>query len=165
MATITQFTSYDEIRATLGVSDEELEDATLALPMYMRDLGFELADIASDVESTYATVAALPGPLTTVQQRFYDAVQLFSTFNVAKQLLTSLPLFAPKSIGDGRADFDRQADPFQDVRDGVLAGLSLARSRVAAAYGTLNSTTLTNCIVAPIFVRSTGIATDPVTGA
>ena len=165
MATITQFTSYDEIRATLGVSDEELENATLALPMYVRDLGFELADIASDVESTYGTVSTLPGPLTTVQQRFYDAVQLFSTFTVAKQLLTSLPLFAPKSIGDGRANFDRQTDPFQDVREGVMAGVTLSRSRVQAAYEALNSTTVTRNIVAPIFVRSTGIAVDPVTGA
>ena len=46
---ITDYAAYDEIRAVLGVSDEELEDATLALPMYEKLLNMELLDISEDL--------------------------------------------------------------------------------------------------------------------
>ena len=38
MAILTDYTTYDTVRAVLGVAEEELEDATLGLPMYLQQL-------------------------------------------------------------------------------------------------------------------------------
>ena len=163
---LTDFTSYDEIRAVLGVSSKELEDVTLALPLYSRTLGFELSDMADDLPGVYATVSALPAADRTVaQQRFYDVTQLYSAYSVSRQLLTSLPLFSPQRLTDGRAGFDRHDDPFEDVRAGILEGVHQHRDRMLALYAAITSTAVgTTTIVAPSLTRATGLAIDPVTG-
>lgn len=166
MATLSDFTSPDEIRAVLGVAPEELEDATLNLPLYVRSLVFELTDLASDMDTQYLAVAALPAvDRSATQQRLYDCTQLFSAYSVSKQLLGSISLFAPQSIKDGRAELDRQDDPFGDVKEGVIDGLNLARKRLVAAYAALPATGLVaTAITAPVFSVSAGLASDPVTG-
>lgn len=166
MANLTDFTSYDEIRAVLGVSPKEVSDSTLALPLYARTLVFELTDMASDMDTVYLAISALPSvDRSTVQQRFYDVVQLYSAYSTSQQLLSSLPLFSPKRITDGRAEFDRQADPFEDVKVGVVEGLHQARRRLLTLYSTVTSVTISSPnIVAPVFAIATGLATDPVTG-
>ena len=162
--TLTDFTSPAEIRAILGVSSKELKDETLALSVYARELSFDLYDISPDLEAT--DLALPPSGKTTAQQRFYDATQLFSAYATCQRLLTSLPLFAPKSLTDGRAQFDRQIDPLQDVREGVDASFQLAQKRLRETFEALTSTPVT---AAPTVFRtimgSTGIAVDPVTGA
>lgn len=166
MATLTDFTSYDEIRAVLGVSVDELEDATLALPIFFTSLVFDLTDLADDMDTVYLTIAALPAvERSTAQQRFHDVAQLYSAYSTSKQLLTSLPLFSPKKMLDGRAEFDRQADPFEDVRAGVIEGLSQAKKRLLSLYAAVTSVTpATTTVSAPAFVLATGIVIDPVTG-
>ena len=116
MTTLTDFASYDEIRAVLGVSDEELEDGTLALPMYLKLLQMEFGDLNADLESKYLDVKALTNP-TAKEQKLLDVVSVFSAYAIAFHLLTSMPLFAPKQITDGRASTDRIADPFEGVRE------------------------------------------------
>jgi hypothetical protein len=163
---LTDFTSYDEIRAVLGVSSKELEDATLALPLYSRSLMFELSDLADDLPEVYLAISALPAVDRSVaQQRLYDVTQLYSAYSASSQLLTSLPLFSPQRLTDGRAEFDRHDDPFADVRAGVLEGLHQHRRRLLTLYAAVTSVTAgPAAVVAPSMVRSTGIATDPVTG-
>jgi hypothetical protein len=100
---------------------------------------------------------------TTAQQNFFDVVQLYSAYSAAKHLLTSLPLFAPKRITDGRAEFERQIDPFADTRIGVLAGFYATRKRLLSLYETLTSTTVTAATFTPGLTSSTGLALDPVT--
>ncbi len=57
---LTDYTSYDEIRAVLGVSDEELEDGTLALPLYLTMLLMEFDDIEPTLDVQYTDIKALP---------------------------------------------------------------------------------------------------------
>jgi hypothetical protein len=164
MSILTDYTSYDEVRAVLGVSVEELEDQTLSLPLYVRMLTFELTDLASDMVDQYLAVWALTASArTSAQQKFFDVVQLYSAYSASKHLLTSLPLFAPKRITDGRAEFERQIDPFADTRMGVLAGFYATRKRLLSLYEALTSTTVAVETYTPGFTVSTGIATDPVT--
>ena len=132
MTSLNLFTSYDSIRAVLGVSEDDLEDVTLELPIYLQLLRLDFGTISSDIESLYLPlVADPPPPLTPIQQRFVDLVQLFSAYATAKTLLTSLPLFAPKSITDGRAKLDRFADPLEMVKDGVESLYNTIKDRLA----------------------------------
>lgn len=161
MATIHDFMSLDEPRAILGVSDEELENTTLELPLYMRELSMDLEDLHTGLEQTYLDILALP-TRTKVAQKLLDVVQVYSAYATSKTLLTSLSLFAPKQVTDGRATTDRETDPFSSVREGVTSTLEKMKARVLKAVATLGGQ------VAPKTTRTyfgaAALAINPVTG-
>jgi hypothetical protein len=162
MTTLTDFTTYDEIRAVLGVSDEELEDATLALPIYSQQLGFILADISTTLEDTYNSIKVLPTP-TAAQSKLLNVTQVFSAYAIAKILLTSATLFAPRKIGDGRAEVERVSDPFAELRDDVTAGYLSMKQRLEAALAAIG--TATTAAVSRTYSSASGLPVDSVTGA
>ena len=153
---LTDFATYDEIRAVLGVSDEELEDGTLALPMYLKLLQLDFGDI----EAQYLAAKASITP-SAAEQKLVDVVSVFSAYAISKHLLTSLPLFAPKRITDGRAETDRITDPFEGVREGVNSMYPVLKSRVGAALAALGTSVTVN--PARTFFSVAGLAINPVT--
>ena len=157
---ITNYATYDEIRAVLGVSDEELEDATLALPMYEKLLNMELLDISEDLPTLYASITANPAA-TAQEKKLLDVVSVFSAFAISKHLLTSLPLFAPKRITDGRAETDRVTDPFEDVRQGVNSMYSTLKTRIQKLLELLGTATAT--AATRIYATVAGLAVNPIT--
>lgn len=158
---LTQYTSPDEVRSKLGVGPKELRDADIELEGREQELVEDLESININLPANYA---ALSGSLSANQLRFQRRVQLFAAYSVARALLTSLAIFAPQRITDGRAETQRIADPYAATRVGVEAMYALLRARLIEAYAALfplealpASTTLT-------VVASTGLALDPVTG-
>lgn len=162
MALLT-YTTYDDIRAALGVSSDEIEDATLSLALYELNLTSEFEDIDLSLESTYATVSALTSR-TDVQERFLQATRLFSTYAVAYQATTSLPLFSPKDITDGKAAFSRYADsPYKEVIKRVEQFYGKYKSRLEQALAANNAVSAPSIAYRPYL--SVGVPTsDPVTG-
>jgi hypothetical protein len=166
MATLTSYTTYDEIRAALGVSATEITDLVLARPVYDILLETDLEAVNANIPSLYATISALPSlSRTTAQQRFYDLVRLFACYSLAKTLLSSLPFFAVERLTDGRAEFQRQKDLFGDVRqsiDGIYNTVRLRLSQAQLAVTPLETPYVTT---AYDYVVATGLALDPVTNA
>jgi hypothetical protein len=164
MALLT-YTTYAEIRATLGVSATELPDTTLALSTYGVWAQLALEDISLTLPTDYDTTVLLPVK-TPDEQRFIDLVRLYVSYSTAERLLTSLPLFSVKTLTDGRASFTRETDPYKSVREGVLATLRDLRKRLAAAYAALFPAAVIVLVPdpAPTLVLASGLATDPVTG-
>jgi hypothetical protein len=91
-------------------------------------------------------------------------VGMFAGYSVAKELLTTAPLFAPKTITDGKAERVRFDDPFQAQRDGVLSGYADLRNRIATMLLTLVPTAAVTAVPTRVYISSTGIAPDPITG-
>jgi hypothetical protein len=161
---ITAYTSYDEVRAVLGVSTDELEDSTLALALYDYGLQAELNDISATLSSEFAAVAAIIlASRTTVQQWFFQTAQIFAAYSVAKQAGSGLPLFGPKDISDGKATVSRFADaPYKAVIKSVGEEYNKAKVRLESAYAQLNSSSSTT--VARSYMKVSSLSTDPVTG-
>lgn len=136
------YMSYDEPRAVLGVSNEELEDATLALPLYAKQLGMDMEDLFAGLEDLYTEVKALPVK-SVKQQKLLDVVSVYAIYAVSKNLLTSASLFAPRHITDGKAASDRVTDPFTDLRDGVDASLLTMKERVLKTVKALGNSVAT----------------------
>ena len=157
---LTDFATYDEIRAVLGVSDEELEDGTLALPMYLKLLQLDFGDIAGTLEAQYLAAKASITP-SAAEQKLVDVVSVFSAYAISKHLLTSLPLFAPKRITDGRAETDRVTDPFEGVREGVNSTYQSLKARVLIALS--NAGTPTTAATQRTYFAAAGLAINPVT--
>jgi len=161
---LSDYTTPQEIRAVLGVSSTELTDETLALSMYGTLATLGLEDIHKNLPTEFSTVSALPVK-TSQQQRFVDLVKLYVPYKIAKELLTSLPLFAVKQLSDGRAEFQRQADVFNDLRDGVDAALNSLKFRLSATYASMYPAVIVNTPTATFSsVRAAGLAVNPITG-
>ena len=151
---ITTYTTYDEVRATLGVSDDEIVDATLALPIWATNLEFALDEFSAVLVATYETIAVK-------EESSRTGTRLFATYTVAEDLLKSLPMFSFKRLTDGKAEAER-FDAWKDTKQGVANGLAAVRLRLQLALSGTSGYT------APLrntfrFTSATGLATDPVT--
>lgn len=161
---ITSFTTFNDIRAVLGVSSDEIEDATLSLDIFELNLTSELEDIGLALVSDYSTVAELT-TRTAVQERFYQATRLFSAYAVAFQATGSLPLFSPKDISDGKATVSRYADsPYKEVIKKVTAQYEKFKLKLEKAYADFGSNSAPSRTVLPFFNVASG-ARDPVTNS
>jgi hypothetical protein len=162
---LTEFTTYDEIRAALGVSVDEIEDATLGLDMYEFGLEAELSAIGDALAVDFATVAAIDeGTRTTNETKFYQAVKLFAPYAVAKQMLPGLPLLAPKSITDGKASVTRDSSaPYKETIKSVTTAFAQYRQLLEDRYGVYVGNTATTSLRPFLSVISP--ASDPVTGS
>lgn len=158
---ITTYTTYNDVRAMLGVNDEELEDGTLALESFSTGLQLDLEDIDQTLPATYAALP--PTGRTATQERFYLTTRLFATYSVAMQLSTSLPLFSPKNVTDGKAAVGRYADsPYKDVIKKIQADYDRYRARLEKAFAALSSASYT--LTPPTLMVVASPTSDPVTG-
>lgn len=156
---ILDYTTYDDIRAVLGVSTDELEDTTLDLEIYDSGLVLDLEDVDLGLSDAYL---ALPATRTATQDRFHRTVRMFAAYSVARQLTASLPMFGPKDISDGKATVTRFADsPYKETIKRVQAEFDRCRTRLEKAYAGLSSGAYTLTI--PTFLSVASPSTDPVT--
>lgn len=139
-APITDYTTYAEIRSALGVSDEELEDTTLALNMYALALDAALKRIGTALPADYAVIKAkIESARSGAEADVLDAVQLFTVYQIAAEL-TGLPLFSPKQITDGKAGFSRYADsPYKEAIKQVRQKLDLYQTSLMNFYAVFKS--------------------------
>lgn len=167
---ITTYTSYDAIRAILGVSPKEIKDETLATDLFVQQFLLEMSDVDGGVGAVmaqYTTVAgAAANTRTADQQRLYDVVRMLAAYSVGRQLLTSgASLAVPQVITDGKASLTRfDTENFDKVRDGVVAAYGQLLRRLKAVLLVLVPTAQVPTSVTRTFITSTGLGTDPVTG-
>lgn len=159
---LLNYTTYDDIRAALGVSDEELGDDVLSLQIYEDSLRFELDDVHPDLAALHTTLESTP-VLTSAQERFMSACRGFATYAVARSLTSTLPMFGPKSIEDGKARMERFADPYKATIEAVNKSYAAWKARLEAAYGTLMSTSKPTVFMS--YAVSATPTYNPITGA
>ena len=171
MTAITDYTSYAEVRAALGVSEEEVGDGVLGLPMYGSHLATEMTDLADtlslteDIDVTYAAIKIIAeDALTKQQKRVLATTQLFATYAVARHLGTALAMMAPKSIGDGKALMSRFADsPYKSTLSNVETQYEKAKGALGKALANLNSTSAVS--INTTFMGISSPSVDQVTGS
>ena len=161
---IVDYTSYDAVRAVLGVSSEEIDDDVINLPLYEVMLSEDLLDLSGSIQTDFITVRDIPvGTQTDIEKRFVRVMQTYASYQVASTLLGSVALFAPKDITDSKASVTRVNDPFKTLKEDVLASLVYIRTRLLTAYDAYSPTYAAPTAVTRTFITSTGLAIDPVT--
>jgi len=164
---LLDYTSYEDVRAALGVAEEELENETLALPLYADALEVDLEEIHIKLPAAYrqASLAVEDGSATLNQDRFVKAARLFACYSVAKQATVSLRLFSPEQVTDGKSMIRRApADqPYQKTIDAILREYSRFRARLIALFDLVNDAQTTGVAKRTLFVVSAPVP-DPVTG-
>ena len=159
---ITNYTSYDSVRAALGVSSDDLEDATLALDIYADALELEFDEVATNFWTQYVQAHDAATP-TADQVKLLTVTRLFATYAIAKHLTGSLPLFAAKQVTDSKAGVQRFDNPFREVVKSIHDQYGTLRTRLANAVGTLISSSRTS--VTPVYFAVASPSDDPITGA
>jgi len=161
---LTTYTSYADVRAVLGVSDDDIEDATLALPTYDDMLRMEMDSLNVGIHPKFMEVSLVdPSALTEAQSSFLRYFRLFCTYATARALASALPMFGPKSLGDGKVNVSRFSDsPYKVTVAKVEADFGRMSSLLSTAYATLGATS-TISYSRPWFAN-VGLDIDPVTG-
>jgi len=109
MISVTDFISYEEVRAVLGLSSFELPDETLELPMFQRALAKSLRAITGTYNETSMNLIAVfdflsaKAVLTDTEEATLDAINQMALYTVAATCLTGLNLTALKAITDGKS--------------------------------------------------------------
>lgn len=161
---LTDYTTYAEVRSVLGVSTTELPDTVLAQEQWLSLFNIDAEDIHSNLLTEYAAISALPSlSRTAAQKKLYELVRLFASYTSAKNLFSSLELFSAVRLGDGRAEFERTADPYDSVRNGVLATLAKIIAKLTAAYQVFNPAVPSYTTPTYSHILAAGLAKDPVT--
>lgn len=158
---LTDYTTYASIRATLGVSTDDLTDETLGLDLYDDYLTQDLEDIAVTLPDTYATTKAVSVP-TALEIRFLKACSIFATLAVALRLTPSLPMFAAKLVTDGKSQGQRFDTGYKETVAAITPQFDQAKARLAALL--LAMGTATTAPTPRVLFGIISPSSDPVTG-
>lgn len=166
MTDITLYTSYDQVRAILGVSDDELSDDTLGLEVYGAALNIAMYELNPEFSNTFTTLEATTSK-TAVQQLFLDYAKLFCTYAVAQQLCSALPMFALKEAGDSKTTAGRFAtNPYEKTIKDIEGRLDAYKNKAIELFNQLNPTEASTSPSTPFTVMTKSTPTfNPVTGA
>lgn len=162
---LVDLTTCEEVRAVLGVSDDEIEDRTILLPVYEYNLEAELRGVSATLISRCDSVRAKAEADRTDNEKWLlKMASIFATYAVAKNLTTSLPMFSPKEISDSKASIARFAqNPYADTIASILKQFDVAKGRVTAALTAIETVNARRFSYVPNLMRAAG-GTDPVTG-
>lgn len=157
---VTGFTTYDSIRAVLGLSDKELPNATLCDEIYAAQLAVDMAAVSEDLEADYTTAFNLT---TLAAVNFVSATRAFAAHAVAYRCITALWSLAPKSLTDGKAGFIRASDSIEALGKRVESAFLLSRASLKRAYATYKGAGAPVPVVMVVGDGGAG-SYDPVTG-
>ncbi len=156
------FTDYSGVRVVLGVSPKELSDSTLSEQIYSHKLALDLVAIDPLIEAKYVTAM---GETTPEAIGFVHSFNIFTVQALALYCATSLPLFSPKSVTDGKSGFSRDSSaPYQVTIDKVEAEYDLYAHKLKGALSLYVGGGATSTPVLPMFGISSPLI-DPVTGS
>lgn len=165
MAKLMDYTSPDEIRATIGASAIELSNEVLEQPIYQTLFTNELEDIYDSLETILDGIEAKseadPSSLSLSEKRLYETVKVFSAYATSKSL-TSTMASAAKKITDGKAAVERFEKSFAAVMGGVLQMYYELRARIRKLLRALGFDVPDPVFTGAIFA-SAGLAVNPIT--
>lgn len=161
---LNDYMTYNDVRAALGVSVEELEDATIGLELYESAVDEDVLSVHSGLPGIYVGIMeTVEADRTPQEQRLYKLTRLFATYSAARVVGQSLPMFGPKSISDGKATMSRFADsPYKDLLDRLDEQYASTRDRLLNVLDEFLSAS-TPEIFLPVF-SAVSSDYDPITG-
>lgn len=152
MIKITDYTTYADVRAVLGIDEFELLDTTLGLATYASVLQRALRgteDLVGKTLYIYYDELDAKGTLTDREDKLFYLIKDFSTYTVAEACLSGLSLLALKSESDGKATQTRFSaeSTFLTVSSNIKNTLLSIKNEILSTIGvstTYNPISLVN---------------------
>lgn len=158
---IAAYTTFNDVRAALGVTPKDLADDTLALSYYEDSLLEGLDNVHPSLIQSF-NEANSADPQSSAQARLTRSVRLLATLVVAKAAIPAMRMAAPQQVSDGKATLTRFTDPLVELERGIDKNYAQAKNRVEAALEALlvgNKGT-----TARVYFSVVSPGVDPVTG-
>ena len=166
MQTVGTYTKLDEIRAILGLDKEELPDDKVELNVYVSTLERELKAIHKDLVAGFVQIQDIKiSERTPEQQELYNAITIYATYSVCKQLADVVSMYALKTISDGKATGTRFSNATDKIVENVkknFYGIKSILTTLASAYYS-TSTDTTGGVTNIVALGVASPASDPVT--
>lgn len=158
---LTDLTSYESVRAVLGLTTLELPNTLLAAEVYDLVMETEILALGSNLYTDYTTAT---GESTAEAEAFVRATRLFATHAVAFKCVESLPLTATKAITDGKAGVYRDGNsPYKQAIEKITSAYFLTKRGLQEAYAAYNNESIAEIPTVTILSVSSPDY-DPVTG-
>jgi hypothetical protein len=157
---LTDYTTYAEIRATLGVNEREIEDIDMSGPTLGAMVEERLYEMSPTALARYGALI-LAVPATPEEIRFCSLFKLYINYLAAKELVGPLMMYAPQSIEDGRAKTVRFAAT-PECGDNVRGVCSDLRSKLVTLINQLWPGEASVVDTSISLLGVVGLATDPV---
>ena len=156
---ITAYTSYDEVRSTIGMSTDTLPDTVLSLELYANSLELALddIDIADTALNPIKTVFSTLDPVA--DSTAYNLTRLYATYSVALEVAVSLSMRAPKTLSDSKVTLTRFS-PESTWKD-VIAAIKKNLGKLKEDLEGIGDTT---AATATPYLTAVKPTYDPVTG-
>lgn len=164
---LNDYTTYDSVRAVLGVSSREFPDAVMATEIYELALRADLVQVGqgvsetTDLDADYLALIDETDPLTATAQSFYNAVRLFSAHSAAFKTLAAMPELSPIFISDSKASLRKDKSTVTSVVTGDYAKYRRHLAVMYAAFLGLSAP----ASFQPSLMNVSVPDFDPVTGA
>jgi hypothetical protein len=124
----------------------------------------KLSAVSDSVATSVTAIEAVAeADRTSAQKKFLATTSLYAAYATAQELLTALPMFAFKQLTDGKAEIER-FDRWGDVKAGIEKGANAMRLKLRLTLAAVDPSYTAPAAVTNLFIVSTGISTDPVTG-
>jgi hypothetical protein len=157
---LSDYTTYDSVRAVLGVSSRVFPNTAMETEVYALALRVELAQIGPELDQDYIDLIDESVLIVPAAQNFYNAVRLFSAHAVAFKALTALPELSPIYISDSKAALRKDKS---EVAAAVTSEYAKYRRHLAAAYAAYLGTAAPD-LFQPSLMAVSSPDFDPVTG-
>jgi hypothetical protein len=160
---LTDFTTYDSVRAVLGLTARVLPDAIVSADVYSLALKAELRDVGESVlagADLIGDFTGLTASQTLVEAAFFDATRLFAPHAVAFKALTATPELSPYYVTDSKAAFRKDQSRSAAA---VTADYQRYRRLLIVAYAAFLGVPAPP-VVAPRYLNVSSPVFDPVTG-
>lgn len=159
MLDITDYTSYAEVRSTVGMSEDTLPDSVLALEVYANTLELALDSVTIAEAALNPIKTKFLDLDSTTDSTPYNLTRLFSTYTVALEVAVSLSMRAPKTLSDSKVVLTRFSPEatWQDV-------ITAVKEKLGQIKDDLESIGATTTKVANPYINAVKPAYDPVTG-
>ena len=137
MIQLTDFIELAEVRAVLGVSEYELSDETLSLPIYSRGVERTLRGISDGTNNLLSIFDTASASSDDDELYLADQTRQLVVYSTAAMCLSGLSLFAPKSTSDGKATETRFSSEatFKDVALNVNQAVTSITRELMEAIG------------------------------
>lgn len=158
--------SFEDVRAVLGLSDEELPDSRLALPVFSTSVAEAVESVHPELETIYDSLKLKqetdPTTLTRTERKIVNLTEVYATYRMAKLLLVGMRAGTMKRITDGKAEVERFQVDIESLLEEIDAMLADLLARLLSA---LEDYGLTVEVPAPTYLLGTAtLGVDPVTG-
>jgi hypothetical protein len=132
------YTNTDQIRAVLGISDDELDDKTIADAEYEVIAESEL-DLVYSTHAAAITASEDPGA-TAIQISLGKRIRLLCAYEIAVLFCPQLQALIFKKIEDSKAKYERYSEEgLQKLKDDLMSTRDYLRGLLNPSYAISSS--------------------------